>query len=375
MSTVLIFYFLVFSLKTMLDNTNSENIREYICPVSGVRLDVFLSEVSGFTRSRIKQLIENGHVLIRKDGQDPDTDNNSTLHTPHSTLRAPRATLHTPHSTLNNSALKCGTALKAGDRVILQVPAARPLSLLPEDIEIGIVYEDEYLAVVDKPQGLTVHPGSGQSGGTLVNALLAKLNTLSGINGAVRPGIVHRLDKHTSGLLVIAKTDAAHLDLSKQIAEKSAVRIYHALLEGLVKDDCGTVDKPVGRDTKDRKKMAVTEKGRHAVTHYRVLKRFAHNNSTLHTPHSTLHTPRSGYTYAEFKLETGRTHQIRVHAKSIGHPVVGDTVYGYKTQKFKLNGQLLHAKELSFVHPVTRQKMTFKSDLPAYFADILKRIK
>ena len=301
--------------------------RIYICPVPGIRLDVFLSEVSGFTRSHIKNLIENGNVTI-------GTQGGGELCVP-----------------------KAGTILKAGDKVTLVIPPDKPLTLTPEDIDIGIVYEDEHLAVIDKPQGLTVHPGGGADSGTLVNALLYRLKTLSSINGAIRPGIVHRLDKMTSGLLVIAKTDEAHTGLAKQIAEKTAVRIYRGLLEGVVKEDRGTIDKPVGRDPKERKKMAaVLSGGRKAVTHYKVLKRFGR------------------YTYAEFKLETGRTHQIRVHAKYIGHPVIGDTVYGYKEQRFKLKGQLLHAAELSFTHPVTGQAMTFKSGLPDYFADVLRKL-
>lgn len=238
----------------------------------------------------------------------------------------------------------------------MEIPPDRPIALLPEDIDIGIVYEDEYLAVIDKPQGLTVHPGGGADGGTLVNALLYRLKTLSSINGAIRPGIVHRLDKMTSGLLAVAKTDAAHTGLARQIAEKTAVRIYRALLEGAVKEDSGVIDKPVGRDPKDRKKMAVVQGGRKAVTHFKVLKRF------------------EGYTYAEFRLETGRTHQIRVHAKAMGHPVVGDAAYGFRSKSFKLKGQLLHAAELSFTHPVTGQAMTFQSGLPDYFVEILEKL-
>jgi len=255
------------------------------------------------------------------------------------------------------SPCKAGTVLKEGDIVYLEIPEIKPISLTPEDIDIDIVYEDKDLAIINKPQGLTVHPAAGAKSGTLVNALLMYLKELSGINGEIRPGIVHRLDKLTSGLLVVAKNDETHVHLSGQLADKTAARVYHALLEGVLKEDCGTVDRPIGRDPRDRKKMAIRPDGRRAVTHYKVLKRF------------------ENYTYAEFRLETGRTHQIRVHAKYLGHPVVGDAVYGYKTQKFKLNGQLLHAKELGFIHPATGLPMRFNSELPDYFADIIRCLK
>lgn len=321
-----------------IEGTDIKETKTFVSAVSGVRLDVFLSVVTGFTRSRIKQLIDAGHIFYY----------------PCKPVKSPAGEYQYG---IAPSKFKSGETLKTGDKVIVEIPGDRTLDLSPENIPVEIVYEDEYLAVVNKPQGLTVHPAGGSESGTLVNALLYKLNSLSSINGAVRPGIVHRLDKNTSGLLVIAKTDEAHLSLSRQIAEKTAVRIYHAVLEGVIKEDSGTVNKPVGRDLKDRKKMAVTESGRAAVTHYRVLKRF------------------DNHTYAEFRLETGRTHQIRVHAKHLGHPVVGDIVYGFKNQRFKsLSGQLLHAKELSFVHPVLNQAMTFKTDLPDYFVEVLRKL-
>lgn len=205
---------------------------------------------------------------------------------------------------------------------------------------------------------MTVHMGNGNTDGTLVNALLYRLDSLSGINGVIRPGIVHRIDKDTSGLLVVAKNDAAHLGLSEQIANKTCKRTYLALLEGKLKDDKGTVTTYIGRDPRDRLKMAVVEpeKGKIAVTDYTVLQRY------------------DGYTLCRFDLHTGRTHQIRVHARYLGHPVVGDPVYGIKKQKFKLNGQLLHAWKLALVHPATGKEMNFEAPLPDYFADVLHKL-
>lgn len=287
---------------------------------NGVRTDVFLSEKTGLTRSRIKRLADDGKIAV------------------------------------NGVVVPAKKPLKTGDSVRLEIPDNRPLDLEPRDIPVDIVYQDDDLAVIDKPQGLTVHAGSGTDGDTLVNALLFRLDRLSGINGTLRPGIVHRIDKNTSGLLVVAKNDRAHLSLSEQIAEKTCRRVYVALLEGVVKQEEGTIETYLSRSDRDRTKMAVSAHGRRAVTHYRVLRRYAQ------------------YTLCEFRLETGRTHQIRVHAKYVGHPVVGDPEYGYKNQKFKLNGQLLHAKELSFQHPTTGKQMTFTAPLPDYFQEVLKKL-
>ncbi len=249
--------------------------------------------------------------------------------------------------------LKGKRIVKEGDEIVLKIPEPQPTELKAENIPLDIVYQDEWLAVINKQQGLTVHPANNVYSGTLVNALLWHLKDLSGINGDLRPGIVHRLDKDTSGLMVVAKNDAAHTELSRQIAAKECRRIYWALLEGVVKEDSGRVDKPIGRSPKDRKLMALRPDGRSAVTLYRVLERFEKN------------------TLAEFELKTGRTHQIRVHAKFLGHPVVGDKAYGYKNQRFKLDGQLLHAKRLEFKHPHTGETMSFESDLPEYFKKVL----
>ncbi len=282
------------------------------------RADVFISERTGLTRSAVKKLADGGHLFA------------------------------------DGVPVKAGQALKAGARVAVEIPAPVPIRARPEDIPVDIVYEDEDIAVVNKPQGMTVHAGAGRAEGTLVNALLYRLHSLSGINGEIRPGIVHRIDKDTSGLLVVAKNDAAHLSLAAQIAEKSCKREYLALLEGVVKEETGHVSTLIGRDPKDRLKMAVLASGgRRAETDYFVLERFRAN------------------TLMRFSLQTGRTHQIRVHAKYMGHPVVGDPVYGYKKQRFDLNGQLLHAFRLTLTHPRTGERMTFEAPLPDYFARVL----
>ncbi|MDE6355883.1 MAG: RluA family pseudouridine synthase [Clostridia bacterium] len=287
------------------------------------RADVFLSEKLGGTRSSVKKLFEGGFVLI---GGKP---------------------------------AKPSQAVSAGATAEVTLPDAVSCEAKPEDIEIDIVYEDKDVAVINKPQGMTVHAGNGNTEGTLVNALLYRLDSLSGINGVIRPGIVHRIDKDTSGLLVVAKNDAAHLSLAKQIEEKTCRRTYLALLEGNLKNDCGTVTTYIGRDGKDRIKMAVVEpnRGKLAITDYTVLKRFKQN-----------------FTLCRFDLRTGRTHQIRVHARHMGNPVVGDPVYGVKKQKFNLNGQLLHAWRLQFSHPSTGEEMSFEAPLPDYFKEVLNKL-
>lgn len=288
---------------------------------AGERTDVFLAANTELTRSHVKKLCENGKVFV------------------------------------NGTAVKCNRVLKAGDRLLVCEEETKNLDAEPENIPLDIVYQDDDIAVINKPQGLTVHAGSGTHGNTLVNALLYHLDSLSGINGVIRPGIVHRIDKNTSGLLVVAKNDAAHLSLSRQIEEKSCKRIYVALLEGVLPNDEGTVETYIARSEKDRTKMAVSKKGRLAVTDYKVLKRY------------------SAYTLAEFSLRTGRTHQIRVHAKYLHHPIVGDREYGLKKEKFNLAGQLLHARKLELTHPATGQRMTFTAPIPDYFENILKKLK
>lgn len=258
---------------------------------------------------------------------------------------------------LNGKRAKVSERVAENDITEVAIPEPKPSAAEAQNIEIDIIYQDEYLAVVNKPQGLVVHPAAGNADGTLVNALLYHLEGLSGINGETRPGIVHRLDKDTSGLLVVAKNDEAHRSLAKQIKDKIACRIYWAVVEGNIKNDKGTINAPIGRHPVHRKKMAVTEQGRNAVTHYSVIERF------------------DKYTLVEARLETGRTHQIRVHMAYIGHPVLGDPVYGRKKDNYGLHGQALHAKKLGFYHPGNGEWMEFKTSLPSYFENLLMKLR
>ncbi len=277
------------------------------------RLDIVLSKCTGYTRSYIKQLVDKHVVYI-----------NGCL------------------------AEKCGQIVKLTDKIVLNEPEL-VTKIEKKDIPIEILYEDDSIAVVNKPQGLTVHPAGGNYTDTLVNALMYRLDNLSGINGEIRPGIVHRLDKDTSGVMVVAKTDEAHLALSEQIANRTVKKEYVAILEGIPKNECGTIHTKIGRNPKDRKLMAVTDDGREAITDYKVLTKFSENSFVL------------------FRIRTGRTHQIRVHAKYIGHPIVGDKAYGYKKQKFDLKGQLLHSYRLILTHPMSGEIMTFTAPIPGYF--------
>lgn len=289
----------------------------------GVRIDQFLTKkVPDISRSRIQKLIEQGNITVQ------------------------------------DKQIKPNYKVRQGDVVRVDLPEPVVLDVKPEDIDIEILYEDEDIAVVNKPQGMVVHPAAGNYSGTLVNALMSRCSTLSTINGVIRPGIVHRIDKDTSGVLVIAKNDAAHHSLAEQIKVHSVKRIYYAIVEGVIKQDSGTVDAPLGRHPVERKKMAVVSKnGRRAVTHYRVIERFKRN------------------TLIEARLETGRTHQIRVHMAYIGHPLVGDPVYGYKKQRFNLKGQALHAKTLGIIHPSTGEYMEFTTPLPEYFQKLVDNLR
>ena len=286
----------------------------------GVRADVYLSEKLNYTRSKVKKLIDDGCVFV------------------------------------NGAKIKSSDKLPEGALVTVDEPDPKPLGLTPVNLPIDIVYQDKDIAVINKPQGLTVHDGNGVKGYTLVNLLLANLDSLSGITGVIRPGIVHRIDKDTSGLLVVAKNDAAHVSLAAQIQNKTCKRTYIALLEGVLKQDGGRIETHIERSQKNRTMMTVSDNGRLAITEFKVLKRY------------------DNYTLCEFNLKTGRTHQIRVHSKFIGHPIVGDPVYGYKNQKFNLNGQLLHAVKLELTHPATGERMTFTAPLPDYFLNVLTKL-
>ncbi len=286
----------------------------------GIRLDAFLAQKSGETRSRVQGLMEAGNV--RLNGETPK---------------------------------KAGIRLQAGDRVEMRIPDPERLEALPVEMDVPIVYEDEDLVVVDKPRALVVHPAAGHAQDTLVNALLFACDDLSGIGGKLRPGIVHRLDKDTTGLIVVAKNDAAHLSLAEQIRVHSAGRVYWALVEGRMKEESGTVNEPIARNPRDRKRMAVVPGGREAVTHWRVQKRFAHT------------------TLLELRLVTGRTHQIRVHMRHLGHPVCGDPLYGFAKSAAGPCPLMLHAHQLHIAHPRTGEEMRFVAPLPADFAAVLAR--
>ena len=260
---------------------------------------------------------------------------------------------------VNGNPAKPNYKLKPGDIIELAVPEPIELEIKAENISLDIVYEDNDMLVVNKPQGMVVHPAAGNYTGTLVNALLYHCgDSLSGINGEKRPGIVHRIDKDTSGLLLVAKNDNAHQKLSSQIKEHSLTRAYKALVHGNIKQDSGRIDAPIGRHPSDRKKMTITDKNsREAVTNFRVLERYGR------------------YTFVECILETGRTHQIRVHMSKNGHPIVGDKTYGVKKEEFNLTGQLLHAYKVGFIHPVSGEYMEFVSELPDYYMNVLDRLR
>ena len=287
---------------------------------TGERLDVFLqNELPLFSRSHIKNMIENDCVFV------------------------------------NSKKVKSGYKLKEDDKIDVIIKEPEKISTEEEDIPFDIVYEDDDVVVVNKPQGLVVHPCASTKSGTLVNGLLHRIKNLSGINGVLRPGIVHRLDKDTSGLLVVAKNDKAHISLQEQIKSKMCKRIYLAVLEGRLREDSGEIVTKLARDKKDRKKMAVADVGREAITDYKVLEHF--KNASL----------------VMFSLKTGRTHQIRVHSKYLGHPIVGDKLYGKEVKG--LNGQLLHAVRLSFIHPTTKEEMSFEAPLPEYFEKYLEKLR
>lgn len=287
------------------------------------RIDNFLNNnLEDVSRNRIQKLIEEKQVLV------------------------------------NNKSINKNYKTKENDKIIINIEEPKEIDILPENIPLNIVYEDEDVILVNKPQDMVVHPANGHYSHTLVNALMYHCkDNLSGINGVMRPGIVHRIDKDTSGILIVAKNDKAHQKLANQLEQHSMTRVYYAIVYNNLKNDKGVIDAPIGRHPIDRKKMAVTDKNsKRAVTHYEVLQRF------------------NKYTFIKLKLETGRTHQIRVHMSYIGNPLLGDIVYGKEKQPFKLFGQVLHAKVLGFVHPTTNKYMEFETELPQYFKDILKKL-
>lgn len=259
---------------------------------------------------------------------------------------------------VNGGISKGNKKCKEGNHITLEVPFPEELEILPEPMELEIVYEDSDVILINKPKGMVVHPAAGHQSGTLVNGLMAHCkDDLSGINGVQRPGIVHRIDKDTTGILIVCKNDAAHQCIAKQLYDHSITRKYHAIVYDNIKQEEGTINAPIGRSSKDRKKMAIVPGGKHAVTHYRVLRRL-----------------KKGFTYIECQLETGRTHQIRVHMASIRHPLLGDVVYGPKKSKYMLEGQCLHAKVLGFVHPRTGEYLEFEVPLPAYFEELIEKL-
>lgn len=295
-------------------------IKKIIVDETGKRIDKYISEKLDLTRSRVQKLIDDGMVSI------------------------------------NGNPAKSSAKVNEGEILTVEIPELKTLEVVPEEIPLNILYDDDDVLVIDKPKGMVVHPANGNYTGTLVNAIMAKYkDNLSGINGVIRPGIVHRIDKDTSGVLVIAKNDKAHLKLAEQLKEHSMTRVYVAVVRGKLKNPVGVIDAPIGRNPKDRKKMGVVANGKRAVTHYKVIKEL------------------DDCSIIEVRLETGRTHQIRVHMAYIGHPLLGDNVYSNGKNKYGFVGQALHAKILGFIHPSTGEYMEFSSNLPEEFEKLLAK--
>lgn len=287
------------------------------------RLDMYIAEEKEeLSRTTIKRLLEDGNILV------------------------------------NGIMQKASYKPETGDKIQINMPEVVETKLIAQDIPVPVIYEDKDIIVVNKPKGMVVHPANGNPDGTLVNAILAMCkDSLSGIGGEIRPGIVHRLDKDTSGLLIIAKNDLAHMNMSKQIQDRKVIKKYIALVRGTVPENEATIDMPIARSQKDRKKMAVDKNGKEAVTHFKVLARY------------------DKYTLLEIKIDTGRTHQIRVHMSYIGHPVIGDEVYSNGKNEFGVKGQMLHAKYLEFKHPITGKDIKLEAPLPEYFEEVLKQLE
>lgn len=287
------------------------------------RIDAYMAEkYEDISRVAIQRLIETGKILV------------------------------------NGKKVKASYKVQVNDKITMEEEKAVEVELKAQDIPVEIIYEDRDIIVVNKPKGMVVHPANGNPDGTLVNAIMAICkDSLSGIGGEIRPGIVHRLDKDTSGILIVAKNDKAHINLSRQIKEHKVKKTYIALVKGIVKENNATINMPIGRSEKDRKKMAVTKKGKEAITHFKVLKRY------------------DKYTLLEINIETGRTHQIRVHLSQIGYPIVGDEVYSKGKNEWNIKGQCLHAKSLDFKHPITNEDMHLEAKIPQYFEEILEELK
>lgn len=300
-------------------------MKEYIVSQEekGKRLDAYISSVNtDITRTSAQRLIEDGNILV------------------------------------NGKNVKVSYKIQENDKISVEIPKPKQIELKAQDIPIEIIYEDSDIIVVNKPKGMVVHPANGNPDGTLVNAIMAICkDSLSGIGGEIRPGIVHRIDKDTSGLLIVAKNDNAHVKMSEQIKNHEVKKTYIALVRGVFKENEATIDMPIGRSTSDRKKMAVNKNGKNAITHIKVLKRF------------------DKYTLLQVNIETGRTHQIRVHLSHIGYPIVGDYTYSNGKNEFDVIGQCLHAKKLEFKHPITQKDMCLEAELPQYFKDILDKLK
>ena len=297
-----------------------ENI---VADLENVRLDAYISsKVTNLSRTNVQRLIEEGNILV------------------------------------NGQKKKISYKVQIGDNIEIKIPEAKETSIKAENIPVEVVYEDNDIIVVNKPKGMVVHPANGNPDGTLVNAIMAMCKgSLSGIGGEIRPGIVHRLDKDTSGLLIVAKNDLAHINMSNQIKDRQVKKIYIALVKGNINEDEATINMPIGRSKQDRKKMSVRKDGKEAVTHIKVIKRY------------------DKYTLIRVKIDTGRTHQIRVHMAEIGYPVVGDEVYSNGKNEFNVHGQMLHSTSLDFVHPITGKQMHFEAPLPEYFEEVLKKLE
>ena len=296
--------------------------KEYLVKEDGVRLDKYISQIDNeISRMMIQKLIENNKVYV------------------------------------NNKIEKASYKVKINDKIEMEIEEPKEAKLKPEKLPLNVIYEDTDIIIINKEKEMVVHPGNGNPDGTLANAIMERCkDSLSGIGGEIRPGIVHRIDKDTSGIIIVAKNDKSHIDISNQIKEHKTTKTYIALVRGIVKENEASIDMPIGRSKKDRKKMAVDKDGKKAVTHFKVLKRY------------------SDCTLLEIVIETGRTHQIRVHLSEIGYPIIGDYTYSNGKNRFNIEGQMLHAYKIKFIHPTTKKEVEFVADLPKYFKEIIEKL-